>query len=570
MDSQTLIYSGLTDIVTALAGVLVAFLVAYVKQHFSATQIRTASGIATEAVNFATQAAKKLGVTQDLAKYNSALAKAKELASKAGVNLSDSQWETLLESAYKKAKDGLQPLQNGTITPDNITDMITAEVEKIVPNVPVDTIVNLIQQELGKLSLSVNVAPVSVNKSKVEVLWNPPIEKTSASELAEQPHTVRVAAYCRVSTDLDTQLDSLEIQKRHFMSLVHNTPNWQLIGIYTDQGVTGTQRSKRIGFQRMIRHCEEGKIDKILCKSISRFSRNTADLLDVIGLLKEQNISVIFEKEGIDTLSLQSEFVLSAIAAIAQEESRSISENNMWANTNRFQQGIPVFSRILGYDIEKNAEEKIITINEEEAVIVREIYNLALNGMSYAKITRLMMEKGYKTVKGKSEWKENMVKRILSNERYTGDVLCQKSYTTDHLTHNRKRNCGERQQYLIESYHPGIISHEVFKKVQILSPSYRTVIRKKKSKYPFSGRVICGECWSNYQLRSSSQNSKWRCARSIIDEKLCSSTGIRETQLEAVMKKAFERRYDILNELNFHKIRMDIMRLHENALQEQT
>ena len=159
MDSQTLISSGLTDIVTALAGVLVAFLVAYVKQHFSATQISTASGIATEAVNFATQAAKKLGVTQDLAKYNSALSKAKELASKAGVNLSDSQWETLLESAYKKAKDGLQPLQTGTVTSDDITSMITTEVGKIVPNVPVDAITSLIQQELSKLSLSVNVAP---------------------------------------------------------------------------------------------------------------------------------------------------------------------------------------------------------------------------------------------------------------------------------------------------------------------------------------------------------------------------------------------------------------------------
>jgi len=167
---QTLISSGLTDIVTALAGVLVAFLVAYVKQHFFDAQIKTASGIATEAVNFATQAAKKLGVTQDLAKYNSALAKAKELASKAGVNLSDSQWETLLESAYKKAKDGLQPLQTGTISSDDITDLIATEVGKIVPNVPVETITGLIQQELSKLSLSVNVAPIQqVASSPVSV-----------------------------------------------------------------------------------------------------------------------------------------------------------------------------------------------------------------------------------------------------------------------------------------------------------------------------------------------------------------------------------------------------------------
>ena len=162
MDIQTIISSGLTDIVTALGGGFVAFLVAYTKQHFSATQISTASGIATESVNFAVQAAKKLGVTQDLAKYNSALTKAKELASKAGVNLSDSQWETLLESAYKKAKDGLQPLQTGTVTTDDITNMISTEVGKIVPNVPVDTITSLIQQEMSKLSVSVNVAPTPV------------------------------------------------------------------------------------------------------------------------------------------------------------------------------------------------------------------------------------------------------------------------------------------------------------------------------------------------------------------------------------------------------------------------
>ena len=184
MDSQTLISSGLTDIVTALAGVLVAFLVAYVKQHFSATQISTASGIATEAVNFATQAAKKLGVTQDLAKYNSALAKAKELASKAGVNLSDSQWETLLESAYKKAKDGLQPLQTGTITSDDIASMVATEVAKVVPNVPADTITSLIQQELSKLSLSVNVAPSLIPAQQVTSLPQPAPASNSSTEVA--------------------------------------------------------------------------------------------------------------------------------------------------------------------------------------------------------------------------------------------------------------------------------------------------------------------------------------------------------------------------------------------------
>jgi len=404
----------------------------------------------------------------------------------------------------------------------------------------------------------------NVTKSQVEIRWKPPIEEISASQLPKQPHIVRVAAYCRVSTDLDTQLDSFEIQKRHFMSLVHNTPNWQLVGIYTDQGITGTQRSKRIGFQRLLRHCEEGKIEKILCKSISRFSRNTTDLLEVINSLKERNISVIFEEEGIDTLSLQSEFVLSAIGAIAQEESRSISENNMWANTNRFQQGIPVFKRILGYNIEKNANEKIITINEEEAIIVREIFDLALQGMGYLAISRLMIEKGNKTAKGKNEWGGGTVTGILKNERYTGDVLCQKTYTTDYLTHVEKRNYGERQQYLIENHHPGIISHEIFEKVQSVLPSKRKVIRKRINKNPFSGRVICGECGATYYLVYLSLNSRWRCSRSIKSSELCSSISIFEKQLEGVMKKAFELRYDISNKYILHKIKMDMLRLHEN------
>ena len=404
----------------------------------------------------------------------------------------------------------------------------------------------------------------NVNKSQVEIQWNPPIEKILASELPEQPHIVRVAAYCRVSTELDTQLDSIEIQKRHFMSLAHNTPNWQLVGIYTDQGISGTQRSKRKGFQRMVRHCEEGKIDKILCKSISRFGRNTTDVLDVIYSLKEQNISVIFEKEGIDTISIHSEFVLSTIAAIAQEESRSLSENITWSNKNRFQQGIFDFKRILGYNIENYADQKIITVNEEEAVIVREIFNLALHGMGNVAISRLMMEKGNKTAKGKSEWARHIVKGILNNERYTGDVLCQKTYTTDYLTHESKRNYGERQQYLIENHHSAIISHEVFNKVQIIVVNNKIGRTTKKNKRAFSGRIICGVCGATYHLYYSSSNPKWMCSRSIKSEELCGSVSISESQLETVMKNAFDLRYDISKKLIFHKIRTDIMRLHEN------
>lgn len=400
------------------------------------------------------------------------------------------------------------------------------------------------------------------DRGRVEVRWETPVKQKSIYEQPEPLKTIRVAAYCRVSTDLEEQNDSFELQGRHYTRLICNTPGWALVAIYADQGITGTQRSQRIGFQRMMRHCNEGKIDRILCKSISRFARNTMDLLDTVRILKERNISVLFEKEGIDTLSVQSEFVLSTIAAIAQEESRSISENMIWSFKKRFQQGVPVFKRILGYNIEGKGGEKRIIINEEEATIVREIYDLALKGISYIEIARIMMRKGYKTARGGSEWTFDSVKGILTNERYTGDVLCQKTYTVDYLTHECKRNSGERQQYLIEDHHLRIISREVFEKVQRFVTANKTGQIKKRNIYPLSGRVICGKCGATY-YRYYSSNASWRCARSL-KKSHCDTERILESQLESIMIKALERRYDFSDKFIIHKLKSEITRLQEN------
>jgi DNA invertase Pin-like site-specific DNA recombinase len=214
------------------------------------------------------------------------------------------------------------------------------------------------------------------DKEKVEVLWNQDAIQKQTFEENIMQRNLRVAAYCRVSTNLDKQIDSFELQEKHYTRLIEQTPGWRLTGIYADEGITGTQRNKRIGFQRLIRHCEEGKIDRILCKSISRFARNTMDLLETVRRLKELNISVIFEKEGIDTLSVQSEFLLSTIAAIAQEESRSISENMTWAFKKRFQSGVPIFHRILGYDVEGKGDNMKIKVNKQGRLvqICRKLY----------------------------------------------------------------------------------------------------------------------------------------------------------------------------------------------------
>jgi len=400
------------------------------------------------------------------------------------------------------------------------------------------------------------------DQGRVEVRWKPPVEQKPIYEQPEQLKTIRVAAYCRVSTDLEEQNDSFELQERYYTRLICNTPGWSFGGIYADCGITGTQRSQRMGFERMMRHCEEGKISRILCKSISRFARNTMDLLDTVRILKEQNISVLFEREGIDTLSVQSEFILSTIAAIAQEESRSISENMIWSFRKRFEQGIPVFKRILGYNTEGKGHKKRITINKEEAAIVCEIYDLALKGIGYIEIARIMMRKGYKTVRG-SEWTLDSVKGILVNERYTGDVLCQKTYTVDYLTHDCKRNSGERQQYLIENHHLGIISREMYEAVQKLVVKGKTGKKRKRTIYPLSGRVICGRCGATY-YRYYSNNASWRCSRSLNKSILCNTKRILEPQLERIMIKAFEVRYGLSDKSIVHKLKSDIQRLQEN------
>lgn len=402
----------------------------------------------------------------------------------------------------------------------------------------------------------------NVVKSPVETRWQLPEEKPSQCDMPQEKKLIRVAAYCRVSSELDRQMDSLEIQKRHFMTFVHNAPDLELVGIYIDQGITGTDCTKRLGFQRMLRHCDEEKIDRILCKSISRFGRNTTDVLKTINHLKDKNIGVFFDKENIDTLSQTSEFVLAALAAIAQDEIRSLSENLKWSQKKRFQQGTPIFRRILGYDVKQTGGEIIISINEEEAVIVREIFALALQDMGQKTIAAQMTKKNYTTARGKSEWAGHMIKAVLSNERYTGDALCQKVYSTDYLSHQLKVNKGERQQYLVENHHPAIISHDIFNEVQGLFGDHKKVGTKRK-KYSFSGRLICGDCGAKYQISRHCKDIGWQCSRSLSRD-LCNSTSIYELRLKEVLKKAFEGRYGTSNKSMIHRLKLDISRIHAN------
>lgn len=365
-------------------------------------------------------------------------------------------------------------------------------------------------------------------------------------EAKEQQDLIKVAAYVRVSTLSDEQEDSLENQTAHYSRYIRTNPNWKMTGIYSDQGKSGTAASSRSGFNQMIRHALEGKIDLILCKSVSRFARNVLDTLDTVRMLKENGVRVIFEKEAIDTESMQSEFILTMMAAVAQEESRSISENIKWAYTKRMERGEPRFHRLLGY-VQEGKRKWLV--QPEEAKIVIEAFELCLQEKSPAEIARIFVKKGYKTVKGNKEWSGTAIREILKNNHYIGEVLGQKMYTDNHLSHKSIRNRGEKKQYLIENHHEPIIDKETFQKAQLmLKKRAKPNRRRDRRQYPLSSRIVCGGCGGNLQRFECRGVVTWRCGKSVKSKDLCNMEGIREENIMTAIIAAFENKYESMEE----------------------
>ena len=351
-----------------------------------------------------------------------------------------------------------------------------------------------------------------------------------------EPDTIKVAAYVRVSTLSDEQEDSLENQTAHYSRYIRSNPDWKMTAIYSDHGKSGTVASKRSGFNQMIRHALEGKIDLILCKSVSRFARNVLDTLDTVRMLKEHGVRIIFEKEDIDTESMQSEFILTMMAAVAQEESRSISENVKWANAKRIERGEARFHRVLGYT--REGDRKWI-IQKEESNIVKEAFELCLQEKSPAEIARIFVEKGYKTIKGRKEWSGLAIRNILTNNNYIGEVLCQKSFSNDHLSHKSSKNMGERNQYLIKDHHKPIIDKQTFKMAQImLKKRAKPNKTRVKKQYPLTSRIVCGKCGGNLQRFVCRGVVTWRCGKSLKSKELCTMQGIREESITTAMEAA--------------------------------
>lgn len=342
----------------------------------------------------------------------------------------------------------------------------------------------------------------------------------------QQTKALRVAAYCRVSTLQEQQETSYEAQVNYYTEKIKSNLNWKLAGIYADDGKSATSTKKRSNFQAMIDDCLAGKIDMVITKSISRFARNTVDSLMNIRKLKEKNIAVFFEKEGINTLEGSGELLITILSSQAQEESRNISENCHWGIVRKFENGkvIVNHSKFLGYTKDKDGN---LVIVPEEAELVRRIFRLFLEGNSSYGIKRMLEADGILTVTGNTEWHATVIDKMLSNEKYMGDALMQKTYTVDFLTKKRVLNKGIVPKYYIEDNHEAIIPKELFNRVQEekarRTAIYRPAARKKdapvkgkySAKYILSDIMVCAECgqpyrrqvWTKYGIKKA----VWRC-----------------------------------------------------------
>lgn len=306
-----------------------------------------------------------------------------------------------------------------------------------------------------------HIAKAFAGDREVEVI--PAKEKDPSQKNAVQ----RVAAYCRVSTYEESQAGSFELQVQHYREMIARNPMWEMVDIYSDEGISGTSMARRVGFQRMIEDCQLGKIDLIVTKSVSRFSRNLLDCVEVIRRLKalDPPVGVFFENEGLNTAESKNEFTLGVMSLVAQGESEAKSAAITWSIMQRFEKGIPIIPthNLLGFD--KDPYGKVIIV-EEEAFIIRFIYESYVNGSNAREIAAALNDARIPTVTGKSEWKSSGIYRILRNEKYCGDVLMQKTFTVDCFTHKKKRNTGQRPQYRLRNAIPAIIPRKRWEKVQ--------------------------------------------------------------------------------------------------------
>ena len=375
----------------------------------------------------------------------------------------------------------------------------------------------------------------------------PARKRVGSTAAKEKIKKLRVAAYCRVSTETEEQNSSYEVQVAHYTEFIKKNTEWEFAGIFADDGISGTNTKKRDEFNRMIEECMDGNIDMVITKSISRFARNTLDCLQYIRQLKDKNISVYFEKENINTMDAKGEVLLTIMASLAQQESQSLSQNVKLGLQYRYQQGkVQVnHKRFMGYT--KDEDGNLIIVSEE-AEIIKRIYREYLEGKSLTGIGRDLEKDGILTAAGKPRWRPETIKKILMNEKYIGDALLQKTFTVDFLTKKRVKNEGHVPQYYVENSHEAIIPKELFLQAQEelhrRNNIYTGADKNKRlysSKYALSTITFCGDCGDIYRrvywnIRGRKE-FVWRCVTRIEQgPETCKNRTVKEGDLyDAVM-----------------------------------
>lgn len=359
----------------------------------------------------------------------------------------------------------------------------------------------------------------------------------------------RVAGYARVSTDSEEQLTSYEAQVDYYTQFISANPEWQFVKVYTDEGISATNTKKRDGFNAMINDALDGKIDLIVTKSVSRFARNTVDSLTTVRKLKEKGVEVYFQKENIYTLDSKGELLITIMSSLAQEESRSISENVTWGQRKRFADGkvsLP-YKTFLGYRKGANGLPEIVP---EQAEIVRRIYRLFMQGKTPSSIAKILTDEGIATPGGKVKWQSSTVESILKNEKYKGDAILQKSFTVDFLQKKMKVNEGEVPQYYVENSHPAIIPPEEWDLVQTEFAKRKEKGYRRCSDNVFASSIICGGCGGTYGSKVWHSTDKyrrtiWQCNNKFKGDHRCTTPHLYESEIKELFLKAFGKMIDM-------------------------
>lgn len=352
----------------------------------------------------------------------------------------------------------------------------------------------------------------------------------------------RVCGYARVSTDLEEQVTSYQAQIKYYTEYIKSNPAWIFVGLYSDEGISATSTKNRDGFNKMVQDALDGKIDLILTKSISRFARNTVDSLTTIRKLKEKGVEVYFEKENIYTLDSKGELLITLMSSLSQEESRSISENTTWGKRRLMAEGkySMSYSTFLGYD---KGEDGKLVVNKKEAKVIQLIYNLFLKGLTFYQIKKELERREIKAPFGGSRWGESVIKGMLTNEKYMGDALLQKTYTVDFLSHKAKKNNGEVPQYYIKDDHEPIISKEMFNAVQNELASRKENMDKYIGTNIITRKLVCGKCGGVmrrklYHSTDKYRGFRYRCTNRYEGSRDCDMRIIKEEYIKDEFVKA--------------------------------